>query len=89
MNGAINAGLAIIGAIITLAIVATLVGKNAQTPAVLKAGGDTLATVIGAAVNPVSTAATNGNLGANTFTAPSIGGILGGLAGGVGGLFGG
>jgi hypothetical protein len=43
----------IVGGILTLAIVAVIVGKNAQTGQVLSAGGQALTGVIGAAVGPV------------------------------------
>jgi hypothetical protein len=46
--------IAIVAGIIGLAIVAVLVSKQAQTPAVLQAGGGALASVIGAAVAPVT-----------------------------------
>jgi hypothetical protein len=45
---------AVIAGIIGLAIVAVIVGKSAQTPQVLQAGGSALSAVIGAAVSPVS-----------------------------------
>jgi len=57
--------IAVIGGIITLAIVAVVVSKNAQTPAVLQGAGAALSSIIGAAVAPVSSS------GNNTFgTAP-------------------
>jgi len=49
-----NAVIAVIGSIIGLAVVAVLVGRNAQTPAVLSSAGSALARVIGAAVSPVA-----------------------------------
>lgn len=41
-----------ITAIVTLAIVATLVSRNAQTPQVISAGASGLSNVISAATNP-------------------------------------
>lgn len=45
---------AIVAGLVTLAIVAVLVGRNAQTSGVFQAGGTALASVIKAAVAPVS-----------------------------------
>jgi PRD1 phage membrane DNA delivery len=50
---------AVIASVIGLAIVAVLVSKNAQTPAVLTGAGSALAGVIGAAVGPVSNTQSN------------------------------
>lgn len=47
---------AIIAGIIGLAIVAVIVSKNAQTPQVFQGAGSALASVIGAAVQPVTSA---------------------------------
>ena len=44
----------VIAALIGLAIVAVIVGKNAQTGSVLTSAGTALSGVIGAAVAPVS-----------------------------------
>lgn len=55
----------VITGILGLAIVAVLVSRNAQTPAVISGAGSALSSVIGAAVAPITT---NSN---NTF-----GGIL-------------
>ena len=44
----------IIAALIGLAIVAVIVGKNAQTSGVIQSAGSALSGVIGAAVAPVS-----------------------------------
>lgn len=44
----------IIAALVGLAIVAVIVGKNAQTGSVIRSAGDALSGVIGAAVQPVS-----------------------------------
>lgn len=45
---------AVIASIIGLAIVAVVVSKNAQTSSVIQAGASGLASIIGAAVSPVS-----------------------------------
>lgn len=44
---------AVIAGILGLAIVAVIVGKNAQTSGVIQAAGSSLTQVIGAAVGPV------------------------------------
>ena len=62
------AAVSVLAAIIGLAIVAVVVSKNAQTSTVIQAGGSALASVIGAAVSPVSG---NNNFG----TAPNINGV--------------
>jgi hypothetical protein len=63
--------LAVFGGIITLAIVATFVGKNSKAPAVIQSSGSFLSNIVAAAVNPVNTASTNGNLGINAFSNPA------------------
>jgi hypothetical protein len=50
---------AIVAGIIGLAIIAVIVSKNAQTPQVFQGAGSALASVIGAAVQPVSGATSN------------------------------
>lgn len=45
--------LAVVGSVITLAIVAVVVAQQAQTATVIQAGGTALANVIAAAVKPV------------------------------------
>lgn len=67
-----NALLAIVGGILTLAIISVIVGRNSKAPAAISATGALLSNVIAATVNPVSTAATNGNPALATFTAPQI-----------------
>lgn len=52
---------AIIGGVITIAIVAVIVSKNAQTSQVLTGAGSALSSVIGAAVGPVSGSNTTGS----------------------------
>lgn len=54
MNDFIAVGSAIGVAVIGLAIVSVIVSKNAQTPQVLQAGGSALASLINAAVSPVT-----------------------------------
>lgn len=76
-QGATAGVVAVIGGIITLAIIAVVVSKQAQTPQVIQAGGSALASVIGAAVAPVSGG------GSNSFG--SVGQGINGI-GGIGGL---
>ena len=60
----------VIGGVITLAMVAVLVGQKAQTSSVLQGAGTALSQVIGAAVAPVS------NSTGNTFgTTTATGGV--------------
>ena len=49
-----NSVITIIGGLVGLAVVAVIVSKNAQTPAVLTGAGQALSSVIAAAVSPVS-----------------------------------
>lgn len=49
----------VVGGIITLAMVAVIVSKNANTPAVFTGAGTALSSVISAAVGPVSNTQTN------------------------------
>ena len=49
----------VVGGIITLAMVAVAVSKNAQTASVIQGAGTALSSVIGAAVAPVSGSTTN------------------------------
>lgn len=63
--------LAVFGGIITIAIISTFVGQNSKAPQVIQASGSFIANIIAAAVNPVHTASTNGNNGANAFTNPA------------------
>jgi hypothetical protein len=46
--------LAIVGGVLTLAMIAVAVSKNAQTPAVFTGAGQALSSVIAAAVSPVT-----------------------------------
>ena len=59
--------IAIIGAVVTLAIVAVIVSKNAQTSSVITGAGTALSSVIGAAVQPISGTQAN-NFGSNGTT---------------------
>lgn len=61
---------AIFGGIITVAIVSVIVGKNSRAPEAISATGSFLSNIVGAAVAPINTANTNGNLGQNTFNLP-------------------
>ena len=58
---------AIIGGILTLAMVAVVVAKNAQTSSVIQGAGTALSSVIGAAVAPVS-GSTSNTFGTTTAT---------------------
>jgi hypothetical protein len=70
-----NVLLAVFGGILALAIVSVIVSRKSQSPQVLQAASSALANVVAAAVNPIATADTNGNLGNNTFTTPgTVGG---------------
>jgi hypothetical protein len=68
MNDALQAVLAIVGGVITVAIISVIVGQKSQAPEAIQAAGSTLSNIIAAAVNPVTKSASNGNLGANTFS---------------------
>lgn len=59
-------------AIVSLAMLAVIVSKNAQTPAVIGAAGQALGSDITAAVSPVT-----GGGGFGGLTMPSLGGIGG------------
>lgn len=67
MNNAIPAVLAIITGIIGIAIIAVIVSRNSQTPSVLQSAGQALASVISAAVSPVTGSGGGGAFG-NTGT---------------------
>jgi hypothetical protein len=54
MNNMLSATLAIVGGVISLAIISVLVSRQAQTPQVLESAGGALGTVISAAVSPVT-----------------------------------
>jgi PRD1 phage membrane DNA delivery len=49
----------VVGGVITLAMVAVVVSKNAQTSTVISGAGTALSSIIGAAVAPVSGSTTN------------------------------
>lgn len=59
MNSIGAGAVAIVAGIITLAIIAVVLSKNAQTPQVLTGAGTALSSVIGAAVQPVSGTSSN------------------------------
>lgn len=50
----------VLTAIVGVAILAVIVSKNAQTPAVFQAAGNAFSSIIKAAVGPVSGGITNG-----------------------------
>jgi hypothetical protein len=54
MNNMMTGIVTILVAVIGVAMLATLVSKNAQTPAVLKAGGSAFGEILRAATGPVS-----------------------------------
>jgi hypothetical protein len=76
--------LAIFGGVVTIAIISVIISKKSQTPAVLQAASSALANVVAAAVKPINTATTNGNLGQNPFTTPAVTPNAGGNAAGLG-----
>lgn len=85
MNDLATAIVTIIGAIITVALVSVLVSPKAQTAQALNATGGFLSRVIAAAVDPASTASTNGNPARNAFSMPlpDFGGGLAALGSGI------
>lgn len=54
MNNTVGQVVTVLTAIVGVALVATLVSKNAQTPAVIKEAGDFFTGAIKAATGPVS-----------------------------------
>jgi hypothetical protein len=72
---------AIVTGVIGLALVAVAVSRNAQTPQVVQSAGGALASIIGAAVQPVTGSSSSG-------FGSAIGG-LGGLSSGFGSAIGG
>jgi hypothetical protein len=58
MNNALGQVVTVITAIVGVAILATLVSRNAQTPAVIKSATDGISSMIRAATGPVSGAPT-------------------------------
>ena len=71
MDNAEKIVFAVFGGIITLAIISVIVGKNSTAPQAISATGQFISGIVGAAVAPINTASTNGDLGINTFTNPS------------------
>jgi hypothetical protein len=72
MGDLAKGGLAIVLGIILVAIVSVIVAPRSTAPAGIAATGDALARVIHAAVNPVGTAATNGQPLLSTFSTPAV-----------------
>jgi hypothetical protein len=60
----------VVGGVLTLAMIAVVVSKNAQTSTVIQGAGTALAAVIGAAVQPVS-----GSSSTSFGTAPATAGV--------------
>ena len=73
---------AIMVAVIGLAVVAVLVSKNANTPAVFASAGLSLGSLIQSAVSPVT-----GNYGSANTSGTSATTMLGNLLGGTSGNF--
>lgn len=78
LSDGLKAILAVTGAIVTLAIIATLVSKKSNTANAITAVGGSLSKVIAAAVSPAATASTNGNLGLSSFSTSAGAGSGGG-----------
>ena len=72
MEKGLQAILAIVSAIIGLAILSVIISRQSQAPQVITAASGALSRVINAAVNPVATAGTNGNVSANSFSPASV-----------------
>lgn len=66
---------AVTGSLFLLAMIAVIVSKNAQTPAVVSSAGSALSSVIGAAVSPVTGSASNGFGAAGSAIGSTIGGL--------------
>lgn len=63
---------AVFTGVVTLAIISVIISRKSQTPQVIQAAASALSNVVAAAVNPVNTASTNANLGAITFSTPTV-----------------
>lgn len=86
MDHALSAALAIVGGVITLAIIAVAVSPNAQTPAVFNSAGGALSNVIKSAVSPVTNPGNVGGnfgMGSNSWMSGAVSGFAN-----IGGLFG-
>lgn len=70
MDEIVQAGIGVFTGIVTLAIISVIISRKSQTPQVINAFSSALANVVAAAVNPINTATTNGNLGLNSFSTP-------------------
>jgi hypothetical protein len=64
--------MSVIAAVVGLAIVAVIVSKNAQAPAVITGAGQALSQIIGAAVSPVANTQGNAFGGASTSATGAI-----------------
>lgn len=64
--------MSIFGGVLTIAIVSVIISKKSQTPQVIQAGATALASVVSAAVNPLSNPASGGIPELNSFTHPSV-----------------
>lgn len=71
MNQFAKVFLSIFAAIIGLATISVLVSRKSRAPEAIGALSNGIARVVAAAVSPAS-AVTNGDLGTNPFTTPSI-----------------
>ena len=71
MNSLAKNIMMIFGAIITLAIISVIISRRSRAPEAIGAVSTGLARVVAAAVAPVNTAGTNGNLGAAPFSTPT------------------
>lgn len=74
--------LTIFGGILTLAIISVIISRKSAAPEVISATSTGLSNVIAAAVNPQSTAMTNGDLGSSSFSTPAGADIFGSIMGG-------
>jgi len=72
MDNVEKAIMLIFGSIISLAIWSVIFSQKSQTPQVIQAFSSGIGSIVAAAVNPVNTSATNGNLGQSSFTTPTI-----------------
>lgn len=54
MNSAVSAVVTVATAVVGVAILATLVSRNAQTPAVISSAGDAFSDILRAATGPVT-----------------------------------
>jgi PRD1 phage membrane DNA delivery len=71
MSQLVNGVIVILTAIIGVAILSVIVGKNSQTAQVLQAGQQAFSGALGTAMSPV----TGNSLGMGSISMPSIGGM--------------